>query len=179
MVLEESLRVIYRTARIYIPPLVTKDGVTMFSQSRVYPSTFTNLARAACQRNTSVRTASEAGDGTTMQLFWQMLFTGLQEPICNNNPTVPGIQVIKTINKILKNTLLPAIDRLRITCDFSTEEGKKLLAGVAAISGNGDKELAEAVMQCFDICGDEGNVTIIESTGPTGYEVERKSKGIQ
>jgi chaperonin GroEL len=27
-------------------------------------------------------------------------------------------------------------------------------------------------MKCFDICGDDGNVTIIESTGPSMYEVE-------
>jgi chaperonin GroEL len=28
-------------------------------------------------------------------------------------------------------------------------------------------------MECFRICGDEGNVTIIDSSGPSGYEVEK------
>ena len=154
-----------------IPPLVTKDGVTVFRSLG-----FTHPVSQACLellRDTSVRTASEAGDGTTTATILADAIYRFTRAYCNDNPTVPGIQVIRTINKILKNTLLPAIDRLRIVCDFGTEEGKALLAGVAAISGNGDKELADAVMKCFEICGDEGNVTIIESTGPSGYEVEK------
>jgi chaperonin GroEL len=48
-----------------------------------------------------------------------------------------------------------------------------MLKNVAKISANGDAELSDAVMECFDLVGDEGNVTIAEVSGPSHYEVEK------
>jgi hypothetical protein len=48
-----------------------------------------------------------------------------------------------------------------------------MLWDVAKISANGDTDLANAVMECYDIVGDEGNVTITESSGNPHYEVEQ------
>jgi chaperonin GroEL len=55
---------------------------------------------------------------------------------------------------------------------MGTQEGVKLLSAVAALSANSDIELSDAVMECFELTGDDGNVTIIESTGARKCEVE-------
>lgn len=49
---------------------------------------------------------------------------------------------------------------------------RRILESVARVSANGDAELAEAVLQCFELVGDDGNVTIAEVTGASHYEVE-------
>lgn len=56
---------------------------------------------------------------------------------------------------------------------LETEEGRRQLEAVAGISANGDDELAKAVMECFAIIGDEGNVTLTEAIGPSRYLVQK------
>ena len=56
--------------------------------------------------------------------------------------------------------------------DLESEEGVRLLTSVARVSANGDEDLAKAVIECFKICGDEGNVTLLEAVGPSRYGVE-------
>jgi hypothetical protein len=47
-----------------------------------------------------------------------------------------------------------------------------MLHNVAVVSANGDVPLADAVLECFDIVGDDGNVTLAEQPGPSEYRVE-------
>ena len=154
-----------------LPPLVTKDGVTVFRALGFEDSIKHAILEAA--RDASVRTAQEAGDGTTTATILSEAFVRYTTLFCKENPTVPPIYVIKTIQKLYQEVIVPNIKKLTVPCDFDTEEGKTNLKNVARISGNGDSELADAVMACYDITGDEGNVTIVESTGQTAYEVEK------
>ena len=153
-----------------LAPMVTKDGVTVFRSLGFPDAVDQNILEAA--RDASVRTAVEAGDGTTTATILAEAFVRYTLEYCKKNPGVPPIKVIKTIQNVYKNVLEPLIDKSAITCSLGTETGRKLLHSVATLSGNGDTELGDAVMKCFDICGDDGNVTIIESSGPTSYEVE-------
>jgi chaperonin GroEL len=52
------------------------------------------------------------------------------------------------------------------------EADEQMLKSVAKLSANGDGELADAVMRCFDVIGDDGNIIINEQSGPSAYEVE-------
>jgi chaperonin GroEL len=154
-----------------VPPLLTKDGVSVFKSlgfENAIAQTVFELIRDA-----SVRTANEAGDGTTTATILAEAFYRNTKKYCQNNPTIPPIQVIRDIENILKDRILPLIKKLTLECDFNTEEGKARLLGVANLSANGDMELAQKVLECFDICGDEGNVTIVEDTGKPEVKVEK------
>jgi chaperonin GroEL len=153
-----------------LPPIVTKDGVTVFKSLGFDNSIEQNLLEAA--RDASVRTAQEAGDGTTTATILAESFTRFTHEFCERNPSIPPIQVIKKIQNIYANTLLPLIEKNKIVCKMD-KKGKKLLHSVAKLSANGDDALADAVLEAFEICGDDGNVTILDSSGPSKYEVER------
>ncbi len=154
-----------------LPPLVTKDGVTVFRSLGFQDAIQHSILESA--RDASVRTAQEAGDGTTTATILSESFVRYTTQFCKENPTIPPIRVIKTIQNLFQDKITPAIEKLTIPCDFSTPEGKERLKNVAKLSGNGDIELAEAVIKCFDITGDAGNVTIVETTGKTSYDVEK------
>jgi chaperonin GroEL len=154
-----------------LPPIVTKDGVTVFRALGFQDPVAHSIMEAA--RDTSVRTADEAGDGTTTAAILAEAFVRLVKTYCQKNPTVPPQQVIREIQRVYTEVLEPEIKKLSIKCNLETRRGHKLLEAVACLSGNGDKDLAKSVMECYDICGDDGNVTLIESSGPFGYEVEK------
>jgi chaperonin GroEL len=163
--------VLIEREEIGLPPTITKDGVTVFKALG-----FRNAIDQAILetvRDASVRTAAEAGDGTTTATILADSFTHYTAEYCKNNPKVPTIKVIKTIQDCFKNKLEPLINQYSIKCSLESEESRKILYSVAKLSANGDVELAKAVMDCFDICGDEGNVTITESCGASGCSTEK------
>lgn len=155
-----------------LPPIITKDGVTVF-RALGYQDP---VAHCLCEamRDASVRTASEAGDGTTTATVLAEAFIRLTQQFCSDNLGISPQSVVRDIQHTLSTVLLPEIERLSLKGDLESEDGRRRLRAVAKISGNGDEELADAVMQCYDICGDEGNVNIVEGSGPVSkYEVER------
>lgn len=93
------------------------------------------------------------------------------DAFCKANPHVSPQKVVRRLEQAFKTIVEPEIKRSAINSDF--RENKKLFHSVATISANGDTELADAVMQCFDLVGDEGNVTLLEVSGPSHYEVEQ------
>ncbi len=91
---------------------------------------------------------------------------------CEKNPKVSPQKTIRRIHKVLKDILIPYIESRSI---IISEDNKDLLHKVATISANGDKDLADAVIKCFELLGysDSSHVTIREATGPDAYKVER------
>jgi chaperonin GroEL (HSP60 family) len=63
------------------------------------------------------------------------------------------------------------IDKYSVLAD--EDNYSEVLLSVASLSANGDKELADKVLESFDLVGEEGNLTIVEATGPSSYMVER------
>lgn len=154
-----------------LPPMVTKDGVTVYRSLG-----FTDPAAQSVMeisRDASVRTASEAGDGTTTATILSEAIARLIKQYTEKNPRVSPQRVVRRLEKAFKEVIEPTITSLSRTASLSTEDGRKLLRHVASISANGDVELADAVMECFDLVGDDGNVTISEMSGASRYEVER------
>ena len=154
-----------------LPPLVTKDGVTVFRSLGFQDAIQHSILEAS--RDASVRTAQEAGDGTTTATILSEALVRFTTGFCQQNPTIPPVRVIKIIQNLYKQKILPTIEKLTVPCDFDTDEGKKRLFNVAKLSANGDAELADAVLKCYEITGDAGNVTILESSGNTACEVEK------
>lgn len=154
-----------------LPPMVTKDGVTVF-QALGFNNPVAHCIMETA-RDSSLRTASEAGDGTTTATI---LYASILRQVQNyrrKNPRVSKQKIVRHIEKVLTDHIVPTVKGLSRTAVFDTEEGKKMLKSVATVSANGDVPLAEAVMQCFELTGDDGNVTIVEQAGPPQYRVEK------
>jgi chaperonin GroEL len=154
-----------------LAPMVTKDGVTVFRSLGFDEPAAQCIMEAA--RDASVRTASEAGDGTTTATILAESIVRLTKEFTEKNPRVSPQRVVRRLEAVFKGTIEPLIKDLSTKADLMDPQGRELLKNVAKISANGDTELADAVMQCFDLVGDDGNVTISEVNGASKYEVER------
>jgi chaperonin GroEL len=152
-----------------IPNKNTKDGVTIFKSlgsQDPYKHLIIEQTRDAAQR-----TASEAGDGTTATTIISAHLVKSLFKYCEENPKESPQRATRILDKIVKKELIPTVRKASIQI---TTENQHLLGKVAKISANGDEEMAEAVMQAFDMVGfgESSHVTIQELSGPGGYEVE-------
>lgn len=147
-----------------LPSMITKDGVTVF-RSLGFPGAIEHSVMEAA-RDAAVRTASEAGDGTTTATILAEAFVRYTHQYIKNHPTESPQRVVRQLEKIFKDTIEPFIKSKAII------PNKDLLFAVAKCSANGDTDLAKAVMDCFELAGDEGNITILEKSGPSAYLVE-------
>lgn len=154
-----------------LPPMVTKDGVTVF-RALGFEGDGHVVMEAA--RDASVRTAMEAGDGTTTATILAEAVVRYLSEYCSKNPKVSPQRAVQKLRDYFGGTIEPTVTQLSVKADTSTPEGFSLLRSVAKVSGNGDEALADAVMDCFGTVGDEGNVTISEVNGSVShYEVEK------
>lgn len=153
-----------------VPPKVTKDGVSIFKSLGAQDPYQHLIIETAL--SSSMRTASEAGDGTTTTALLSYELIRNIFDFCERNPKESPQKTVRRIRKVMEEKLLPYIKERSIKV---TEESKKLLLNVATISANGELALAEAVLQCFEEVGygEASHVTIRELPGPSGYKVER------
>lgn len=154
-----------------LKPLVTKDGVTVIGSMAFIDASAQCILEAA--RDASVRTAKEAGDGTTTASVLAEAIVRNISQYCLAHPKVSPQKVIRRIEALFHDIMEPGIHKLSKKVDMDAKSGKRLLHAVARVSANGDVALADAVMKCFEYTGDEGNVTIVEKSGASGYSVEK------
>jgi chaperonin GroEL len=155
-----------------LPPIITKDGVTVFRSLGFVDSAAHCLMEAA--RDTSIRTATEAGDGTTTATVLGEALVRYMHGYHKDNPKVSPQKVMRQILKTFREVIEPIVKEKSIKVNPLEPEGRKLLHSVAKVSANGDVALADAVLECFDVAGDDGNVTILEvGSGDSHYEVEQ------
>ncbi len=147
-----------------LPHMFTKDGVTVFRSLGFQDPTMHAIMEAA--RDAAVRTASEAGDGTTTATVLAEAIVRKTSAFCLKNPTVSPQKIARKLESVFRDHIEPEIKKSSII------PNKEMLHSVAKLSANGDKELADAVIKCFDTVGDDGNISILEISGPSGYEVE-------
>lgn len=154
-----------------LPAMVTKDGVTVFRSLGFDDSTRHCIME--CARDAAVRTASEAGDGTTTATVLAEAIVRLTHRYCKDNPRTSPQRVVRHLERMFREHIEPGVKAMAIKPAIDDATGRFYLHSVAKVSANGDADLADAVMKCFDMVGDDGNVTIAESNGPSHYEVER------
>lgn len=149
-----------------LPPIITKDGVTVMRALGM--SDPTDHCIMECARDAASKTATEAGDGTTTATILAEALVRYIDEFCGRNPHVSPQKVVRRLEKAFAEVIEPTI-RLE---SIPVKDDPQLQRAVARISANNEDSLADAVMTCFRLVGDEGNVTILERSGPTGYEVE-------
>ena len=142
---------------------VTKDGVTVAKSFHELEDQVEDLG-AQLVKQVSIKSANEAGDGTTTStlLTTVMVEEGLKLINQGSNP----VEVKKSIDKYVAQV----VEKLKeISQDISSEEQIKQ---VATISANNDTEVGELIATAIGKVGREGIVTIEESkTGETSLEV--------
>ena len=142
-------------------PISTKDGVTV-AKSIELKDKIEN-AGAQIVKQASIKTAEQAGDGTTTStLLAQSIYsTGLDRLKAGSN----SVDIKKGIEKAVKDVVV-----------FLEHESKEItdeeqLKQIATISANNDTEIGELISTAMDKVGQEGVVTIEESkTGETYLE---------
>lgn len=154
-----------------MPPIVTKDGVTVYQHLGFDDATAQVILEAS--RDAAVRTANEAGDGTTTATVLAEALVRNTHFYCRQNSKISPQRVMRKLNDVFKKEIEPLVKSLATKAFLGSPEGDKLLRSVASVSANGDTDLASSVMEAFAIVGDDGNVTISEVSGPYAYEVER------
>jgi chaperonin GroEL len=142
-------------------PTSTKDGVTV-AKAVELENKVENIG-AQLVKQASIKTADEAGDGTTTStLLASEIYNSGIESIADYNVA----EVSKGIEKATKMV----VDYLQENSREITDEDQ--LRQVATISANNDPEVGELIASSMDKVGREGVVTIEESrTGETYLEV--------
>ncbi len=149
-------------------PIITKDGVTVIKNLGYHDATSQLILEAA--RDAALRTASEAGDGTTTATILSSSIANATAEVVRMNKKFSPQKIVREMEK-----LVPIISdiitshKLQVNPDNYLE----VLTKVATLSANGDADLAKAVIDAFEMVGEEGNLTIVELNGPSRYEIER------
>lgn len=163
-------QVLIERSEIGMRPIMTKDGVTVI-KNLGYSNPVRQLILESA-RDAALRTASEAGDGTTTATILSAaiaLHTTLASKAGSKTSPQRIVRELQAIVPYLKNK----VKEYSIVTDG--DNYVEVLSKVATLSANGDKDLAEKILDAFDRVGEEGNMTIVEATGPSKYTVERIS----
>jgi chaperonin GroEL len=142
---------------------VTKDGVTVAKSFHELEDQVEDLG-AQLVKQVSIKSANEAGDGTTTStlLAATMVEEGLKLINQGSNP----VEVKKGIDKYVAQI----VEQIKkIAKDVSSQDQ---IQQVATISANGDTEVGNLISTAIEKVGREGIVTIEESkTGETSLEI--------
>ena len=141
----------------------TKDGVTVAKTIELEDKT-ENLG-VLVVRQAAIKTAEQAGDGTTTStVLAREIYNQALEAV--NNKTNNAVGIKKGIEKAVKDTVEFLKENSK---DISNEEQLKQ---VAIISANNDTEVGNLIATAFDKAGREGVITVEESkTHETTLEV--------
>lgn len=140
-----------------LPPLVTKDGVTVIGHVAFQDATKHVISEAA--KEVSQRTNQQAGDGTTTAIVLAegMVRYGLD--FLQKNPGKSPQQVCRDLNSMV-NQIIDVLSEKALPV-----KTKEDLFKVAMVSSNFDPEIANAVVEAVDMVGEDG--TIVAEEGNT------------
>ena len=88
----------------------------------------------------------------------------------SQNPKMSPQRIVRELQDLVPY-IKEKVARFSVTASHSNYS--EILHSVASLSANGDSGLATSVMEAFDVVGEEGNLTIVEATGASRYEIEK------
>jgi chaperonin GroEL len=143
-----------------LAPLVTKDGVTVAKALGV-PNAEANIIVESA-KEICLRTAKQAGDGTTTAIILASSLTRHGLEFLDNNPKYNPQRMVSELNDLYENVVVP----------FLKEHAKPVkerheLINVATISANGDAGIATAAVDAVIAAGEDGQVLIEEADSPS------------
>ncbi len=142
---------------------VTKDGVTVAKSFHELEHQVEDLG-AQLVKQVSIKSANEAGDGTTTSTLLASIM--VEEGIKLINQGSNPVEVKKAIDRYVTE-VVKALKEIATDVTSQTQ-----IKQVATISANNDSEVGELISAAIEKVGREGIVTIEESkTGETNLEV--------
>jgi len=163
-------QVLIERPEVGMKPIATKDGVTVFKHLG-YESAIQQVILEAA-RDAAIRTANDAGDGTTTATILSYAIAELTAEVLKNNDKISPQSLIRAMQSLIPS-ITKFIESHRI--DVNADNYEEVLRIVGTISANGDVDLANKILEAIDQIGEEGSLTIAEINmgGTSRYEVER------
>ena len=141
-----------------LAPLATKDGVTVAKSLGLDKAENNIIVEAA--KEICVNTAKDAGDGTTTAIVLANAIVQHGQDFVNNNAKYNPQRIVNDLDELYEDVIVPYIKSKSRSID---DEDK--LKHVATISANGDKRIADVVVDAVLAAGDDGKVLIEEAQG--------------
>lgn len=141
-----------------LSPLITKDGVTVAKSLGVENAEANVIIDAA--KEICLKTAKEAGDGTTTAIVLANAITKYGLNFLDQNPKYNPQRMVNELQEVYDTIILPYLKTNAIPVKSRDE-----LVHVATISANGDKAIAEAAVTAVMAAGEDGHVLIEEAQG--------------
>lgn len=141
-----------------LPPLVTKDGVTVAKSVNAYDA-IDNIV-IECVKEVADRTGKQAGDGTTTSVVLSDALVRYGSSWLEKNPSVSPQKFLRDLMKDYSDRIKPAIADLSVSV-----ESEETMRHVALMSANGDDVVADAVVKAIRTSGEDGAILLEESSG--------------
>jgi chaperonin GroEL len=150
-------------------PTVTKDGVTV-AKSIHLDDSIPNLA-VQIIKETSAKTADEAGDGTTTAAVIAQAL--VNEGIKHIKAGTPAIQIKRELESLAEDIVYPEIKIRAQQVSHDSEDITK----IATISANNDPKIGKLIGDTMNEVGIDGVIIVKES--PTGNTYIEKVDGME
>lgn len=141
-----------------LSPLITKDGVTVAKSLGVENAEANIIVDAA--KEICLKTAKEAGDGTTTAIVLANAITKHGLNFLDKNPKYNPQRMVKELQDLYGSVITPFLK-----ANATAVKNESELVDVATISANGDKEIATAAVKAVMAAGEDGHVLIEEAQG--------------
>ena len=145
-------------------PLITKDGVTVaktLGMANAEANIIIESAKEIC-----LRTAKQAGDGTTTAIVLASAITKYGLSFLENNPKYNPQKMVNELNDLYASVIVPFLKQ-----HAKPVKERHELINVATISANGDSIIATAAVDAVIAAGEDGQV-LIEEADDSGIRVE-------
>jgi chaperonin GroEL len=147
-----------------LSPLVTKDGVTVAKTLGVANAEANIIIESA--KEICLRTAKQAGDGTTTAIVLASAITNHGLTFLEANPKYNPQRMVNELNDLYSSVITPFLKQ-----HAKPVKERHELINVATISANGDSTIATAAVDAVIAAGEDGQV-LIEEADDSGIRVE-------
>lgn len=147
-----------------LAPYATKDGATVVKSLGSANAEINLIIDSA--KELSIKTAVEAGDGTSTALLLASSIVKHGQLFLKENPKYNPQKMVRELGIAFNQQVVPFLKKNAVKTE--TEEQ---LFYVARISANGDEEIAHAAVEAVTASGDNGHV-LIQENKDVGIRVE-------
>lgn len=139
-----------------LSPLITKDGVTVAKSLGLANAEANIIIESA--KEICLRTAKQAGDGTTTAIVLAGAITRHGQAFLEANPKYNPQRMVNELNSLYASVVVPFLKS-----NAKPVKERHELINVATISANGDAVIAKAAVDAVIAAGEDGQVLIEEA----------------
>jgi len=141
-----------------LPPLATKDGVTVAKSLGMDKAEHNIICEAA--KEICINTAKDAGDGTTTAIVLASAITEHGQNFVSSNIKYNPQRIIRELEELYEEVIVP-----HIKSKAKLVDNDEKLRSVATISANGDTKIANIVVDAVLAAGEDGHIILEEAQG--------------